>query len=272
MTKKIKKSVSILLALVMLCGVLAVAPITVGATATTYTTADGKGTYSFDPVTGELHLISGEFTGTAWISNETWTVNAINPENILSITAAEPVNGVKVVKFTGDCSRMFGGYPKSPLEKCVTIDLSNVDTSAMTKTNRMFNHDKSLSTLNLSGINTSNVTDMDYMFNDCPSLTTLDLSSFNTNKLKVVEGGLFAGCTNLKNLTISQNFKSGITGIMKLNNGILKKGWVSMDGTIVSGSTTSDYAVIAAPVKTTTYCIGQPIKQKMKNILNLLQR
>ena len=51
MTKKIKKSVSILLALIMLCGVLAVAPVAVSAT--TYTV--GSAEYSFD--SGNLRLI-----------------------------------------------------------------------------------------------------------------------------------------------------------------------------------------------------------------------
>ena len=128
MTKKIKKSVSILLALVMLCGVLAVAPVTVGAAVINGTTSTG-GEYTFNTVTGELHLESGSFTGMAWQyedsrGNLIWrTDNNFTRGGVKSITVEKDAD----VRFTENCSHMFRGF-----SNCETIALINVNTSNVT--------------------------------------------------------------------------------------------------------------------------------------------
>ncbi len=247
MSRKIKKSVSILLALVMLCGVLAVAPVTVGATATTYTTADGKGTYSFDPVTGELHLISGEFTGTAWQyhngSEWIWTADGFNNADINSVTADFGV------QFTGSCYAMFYNFTN-----CTSINLRNVNTSDVTSMYAMFQDCIRLKNINVSNFDTQYVTNISYMFYRCGLLKTLDLSSFDTKSVNSL-ANLFLNCNSLSSLTISDKFNIGIQSRMSLNNGkSTDKGWItsnSITGEIVSGA--DDYAVIAAPGSTTKY-------------------
>lgn len=233
MSRKIKKSVSILLVLVMLCGVLAVAPVTVSATITEYTTSTG-GVYTFNSETGELHLISGEFKGSPW---------TITKSSVLSVTADEGVY------FTGSCADMFYGF-----SKCTSINLRNVNTSSVTNMYRMFYNCTSLKNLNVSNFNTEKVTIIRAMFWQCSNLTELDLSSFNLQNVvdgnvtisgqsQIAYGGIFKDCIKLRSLTISDKFKfgtkKGIIGNMNLNNGKpTNQGWItsdSTDGKIVSG-------------------------------------
>ena len=60
-----------------------------------------------------------------------------------------------------------------------SIDLSNFNTSSVTKMYSMFSNCKLLEIINLSSFDTSLVTDMDYMFYECYSLKGLDIFNFN---------------------------------------------------------------------------------------------
>ena len=197
MSRKTKKSVSILLALVMLCGVLAVAPVAVSAAVTEYTTSTG-GVYTFNSETGELHLVSGEFTGSPW---------SVTKSSVLSVTADEGVY------FTGSCADMFYGF-----SKCTRINLRNVNTSSVTNMYRMFYNCTSLTNLNVSNFNTEKVTIIRAMFWQCSNLTELDLSSFNLQNVvdgnvtisgqsRIAYGGIFKDCIKLRSLTVSDKFK-----------------------------------------------------------------
>ena len=249
MKQRFKRTVSLLLAVFLLCGVFAAAPVTVHAAAAEYTTATG-GVYSFDPETGELHLISGEFTGTAWQTTNgntsTWTATDFSGADVKFVTADEGV------KFTGDCTGMFN----QNFSNCVSIDLSEVDTSNVTNMQSMFRQCTELSSLDVSDFDTSRVTNMNGLFSTDSSLTSLDLSSFDMSMV-TNSSYMFASCSSLRAVTLSETFIGGVTGSMRLNNGkSTDKGWItsdSADGTIVSGGTTSDYAVIGAPSQKTTY-------------------
>ena len=65
--------------------------------------------------------------------------------------------------------------------------------------------------LNLSSFNTNRVEDMGGMFGGCSSLKELNLSSFNTNNVKCFSS-MFNGCSSLTELNISnfttRNLKS----------------------------------------------------------------
>ena len=250
MKQRFKRTVSLLLAVFLLCGVFAAAPVTVHAAAAEYTTATG-GVYSFDSETGELHLISGEFTGKAWQTTgavsdaPVWTTTDFNGADVKFITANEGV------KFTGDCTGMF----KQSFSNCESIDLSNVDTSNVTNMRAMFRQCTGLVSLDISGFNTSNVTNMYGMFFGDSKLTALDFSSFDMSKVTDV-GYMFNACSTLRSLTLSEKFTGGITSSMRLNNGksTTDWGWItsdSTDGTIISG--TGEFAVIGAPSQTVTY-------------------
>ena len=183
MTKKIKKSVSILLALVMLCGVLAVAPVTVGATAKQVYTRKG-GTFSFDPEKGEMKLISGSFYGESWQKSGKWDTDLLfDRSDIKSVVAEEGV------KFTGSCYQMFYGF-----DKCTTVDLSSVDTHEVTNMGYMFQAASGIKELDLSGFDTSKVTNMAGMFRGC-GMTELKINKekFITSEVKNM-CEMFMGC------------------------------------------------------------------------------
>ena len=84
-------------------------------------------------------------------------------------------------------------------------DLSRLDTSDVTKLNRMFYNCKSLATLNISGFATSKVTTMDWMFYNCSSLTSLDLSSWDTSSVTNMDY-MFDYCSKLREVTLGEKF------------------------------------------------------------------
>ena len=121
--------------------------------------------------------------------------------------------------------------------KLTTLDVSGFDTSKVTNMSGMF-ADTYLSTLDVSGFDTSKVTDMMVMFGS-RNLTELDLSSFDTSKVTKMDW-MFSSCTNLRSLTLGENFKN-VPEEAELNN---DKGWVNSKdiATVVSGD--GEYAVI----------------------------
>ena len=90
------------------------------------------------------------------------------------------------------------------------LDLSNFDTSKVTRMDWMFSNCLSLTTLDVSNFDTSNVTSMQMMFNYCSDLTTLDLSNFNTSKVTNMDS-MFYGCSKLTNLDVSDFDTSNVT-------------------------------------------------------------
>ena len=103
-----------------------------------------------------------------------------------------------------DCSNMFNNF------KALSIDLSQADTSNVTRINCMFRYCNSLVTIDLSNFNTSKVISMSYMFEGCVYLRELDLSSFNTSKITKMEY-IFNGCYNLSKLDLSNFDTSKVT-------------------------------------------------------------
>ena len=133
------------------------------------------------------------------------------------------------VKISGSASQLFANLPFAE-----SMDLSGLDTSAVTEMSSMFSgcsllasldlscfdtrslaDDKyrssmssmfsgcaSLQAVDLSSFDTSSVTDMSSVFNGCESLETLDLSSFDTSKVTNMSN-MFQGCSSLVSLDLS---------------------------------------------------------------------
>jgi uncharacterized repeat protein (TIGR02543 family)/LPXTG-motif cell wall-anchored protein len=87
-----------------------------------------------------------------------------------------------------------------------SIDISELDTSAATDMQNMFDDCPSLKTVNLSNLNTSNVTTFYNLFRGCNNLESLDLSSFDTQKVGNMSG-MFTNCSKLTALDLS-NFQT----------------------------------------------------------------
>ena len=187
--------------------------------------------YSFE--NGELRLLCGEFNSLG--------TNGFGPDvtgdkgAVLKVTAAEGV------RFTSTCASLFKDFTN-----CSEIDLTGVNTSAMTRTTSMFEGCTSLSKLNMTGWNLEQVEYMSSMFENCSSLREIDLSgiNLNTNATMTEMFSCEGYSTGVCKLTLPAGM--GVTASMQLNKGyyygvyngeILSSGWQLLgDKTVVSGT------------------------------------
>ncbi|EOB4310771.1 BspA family leucine-rich repeat surface protein [Listeria monocytogenes] len=82
------------------------------------------------------------------------------------------------------------------------LDVSGLDTSAVTNMNNMFQNCNSLEELDVSNFDTRSVTSMAYMFYRSAGLKELDVSNFNTSSVTAMQG-MFYGCSSLEELDVS---------------------------------------------------------------------
>ena len=128
-----------------------------------------------------------------------WASSGIN--NITSVTIGRSNNKVAPQY----CSRWFYNY-----SSLTSLDLSNFDTSNVTRMISMFEGCSSLTSLDLSDFDTSNVTNTERMFKGCSSLTSLDLSDFDTSNVTNTER-MFYDCSSLTSLDLSSFNTSNVT-------------------------------------------------------------
>lgn len=215
--------------------------------------------YSFDEATGELRLLRGDFnslSGGSFGSDVTG-----NKVAVLKVTAAEGV------RFTQSCSQLFKDFVN-----CTEMDLSKVNTSAMTHTTSMFAGCTNLQKLNMTGWETYQINYMNSMFEGCSSLREIDLSGFH-----VSEGTSMTrmfGTSGISKLTLPAGM--AVTKEMELNKGrtytnIYEGSWsngtwsysgwtvLGANGEVVSTVEADDnnsnftYAVIPAPPVAMTF-------------------
>lgn len=157
-------------------------------------------------VTIDGRITDGQYAGYAVTLNQvTNTFWGDQVGKITDIAFKAATDGTKV-KFTGD-HLLFGKYTskggyRNLLESLQTLDLSGLDTSAVTNMKEAFYYLNKVTKLDLTGLDTHNVTNMDNMFGFMESVLALDLSSFDTGKV-VRMSGIFKGAINLKALDIS---------------------------------------------------------------------
>lgn len=109
--------------------------------------------------------------------------------------------------------RMFSGC-----DALVHLDLSALDTSAVTDMTGMFYGCSSLCSLDLTSFDTSSVEDMSNLFSGCSSLSGIDLSSFNTSSTHLMTC-MFSGCTSLVVLDLSSFDTSAVLGMGSMFSG-----------------------------------------------------
>lgn len=109
--------------------------------------------------------------------------------------------------------RMFSGC-----DALVHLDLSALDTSAVTDMTGMFYGCSSLCSLDLTSFSTSSVEDMSFLFSGCSSLSGIDLSSFNTSSTHLMTC-MFSGCTSLVVLDLSSFDTSAVLGMGSMFSG-----------------------------------------------------
>ncbi|MDE8592051.1 BspA family leucine-rich repeat surface protein [Listeria monocytogenes] len=101
------------------------------------------------------------------------------------------------------------------------VDLSGLDTSAVTTMWDMFNSCSALEELDVSHFDTSSVTNMSYLFYDNEKLEKLDVSNFDTSLVTNMYA-MFANCTSLEELDVSHFDTSSVTDMYRVFNGCEK--------------------------------------------------
>ncbi|EAC2632688.1 BspA family leucine-rich repeat surface protein [Listeria monocytogenes] len=95
------------------------------------------------------------------------------------------------------------------------LDVSHFDTSSVTNMSYMFYDNRSLEVLDVSNLDTSSVTNMYAMFEDCTSLEELDVSHFDTSSVTDMYR-VFNGCEKLKKLDVSNFDTSSATAMVQM--------------------------------------------------------
>ncbi|EAD1641785.1 BspA family leucine-rich repeat surface protein [Listeria monocytogenes] len=101
------------------------------------------------------------------------------------------------------------------------LDLSGLDTSAVTTMWDMFNSCRALEELDVSHFDTSSVTNMSYMFYDNRNLEVLDVSNLDTSSVTNMYA-MFEDCTSLEELDVSHFDTSSVTDMYRVFNGCEK--------------------------------------------------
>ena len=109
---------------------------------------------------------------------------------------------------TSAVTNMYGMF--TSCSSLTSLDVSSFDTSAVTNMTSMFASCSSLTSLDVSSFDTSAVTKMNSMFIFCSSLTSLDLSSFNTSAATNINS-MFTSCSSLTSLDVSSFDTSAVT-------------------------------------------------------------
>ncbi|HBC0573750.1 TPA: BspA family leucine-rich repeat surface protein [Listeria monocytogenes] len=101
------------------------------------------------------------------------------------------------------------------------VDLSDLDTSAVTTMWDMFDSCRALEELDVSHFDTSSVTNMSYMFYDNRNLEVLDVSNLDTSSVTNIYA-MFENCTSLEELDVSNFDTSSVTSMYRVFNGCEK--------------------------------------------------
>ncbi|EHH6119278.1 BspA family leucine-rich repeat surface protein [Listeria monocytogenes] len=90
------------------------------------------------------------------------------------------------------------------------LDVSHFDTSSVTNMTNMFQNTFLIRELDVSNFDTSSVTTMQSMFDECNSLEILDVSNWDTSSVTNMLS-MFRYCTSLKELAVSNWETSSVT-------------------------------------------------------------
>ena len=123
---------------------------------------------------------------------------------------------------TNKANDMTSMFEKVGIDKFISLDLSNFNTSLVKNMTNMFRY-SSFQFLNLSNFDTSNVVDMEGMFANA-KIISIDVSNFDISKVTSMSY-MFSNCTHLISLDISNfdfNFSKSVDHIFYLMNSKIK--------------------------------------------------
>ncbi|MFH5671878.1 BspA family leucine-rich repeat surface protein [Listeria monocytogenes] len=124
--------------------------------------------------------------------------------------------------------------------KLTELDVSGLDTSAVTNMNCMFNYCSVLEELDVSNFDTSSVTTMRDMFGSSGKLEKLDVSNFDTSSVTTMQA-MFYGCTSLEELDVSNFDTSSVTTMAYMFDGCTSLEELDLSNFDTSSVTTMAY-------------------------------
>ncbi|HFL0116873.1 TPA: BspA family leucine-rich repeat surface protein [Listeria monocytogenes] len=169
---------------------------------------------------------SSYFRNNVFIVLESVRIERSNLSRVTSFALAFYSSGIEKVIIRDN------NYPTAPsllttegmFKNCsnlMEVDLSGLDTSAVTTMWDMFNSCRALEELDVSHFDTSSVTNMSYMFYDNRNLEVLDVSNLDTSSVTNMYA-MFEDCTSLEELDVSHFDTSSVTDMYRVFNGCEK--------------------------------------------------
>ena len=133
--------------------------------------------------------------------------NKVSTEDSLIITADSEIR-IYFNENNKGIEHFFDSEYDPNVESITFIDLSNLLSDNLSKTNSLFKGCISLKSINLTFQNKVSLTNMDSMFSGCSSLESIDFSYINTSSIISMDS-VFSGCSLLKKINLSDiNVKS----------------------------------------------------------------
>ncbi|ELS6068884.1 BspA family leucine-rich repeat surface protein [Listeria monocytogenes] len=168
------------------------------------------------------------FDNSAFPALESVRIEQCNLSGVTSFASAFYSSGIeKVIIRDND-------YPTAPsllttqsmfgyANKLTELDVSGLDTSAVTNMQNMFQYCRALEELDVSNWDTSSVTTMMSAFAECNSLEILDVSNFDTSSVTDMTA-MFQNCYALEKLNISNFDTSSVTKMYAMFSGLYEVG------------------------------------------------
>ncbi|EPI4593676.1 BspA family leucine-rich repeat surface protein, partial [Listeria monocytogenes] len=168
------------------------------------------------------------FDNSAFPALESVRIEQCNLSGVTSFASAFYSSGIeKVIIRDND-------YPTAPsllttqamfgyANKLTELDVSGLDTSAVTNMQNMFQYCRALEELDVSHFDTSSVTTMRGMFQYCELLDKLDVSNWDTSSVTTMMS-VFAECNSLEILDVSNFDTSSVTKMYAMFSGLYEVG------------------------------------------------
>ncbi|ECB9512036.1 BspA family leucine-rich repeat surface protein [Listeria monocytogenes] len=168
------------------------------------------------------------FDNSAFPALESVRIEQCNLSGVTSFASAFYSSGIeKVIIRDND-------YPTAPsllttqamfgyANKLTELDVSGLDTSAVTNMQNMFQYCRALEELDVSNFDTSSVTTMRGMFQYCELLDKLDVSNWDTSSVTTMMS-VFAECNSLEILDVSNFDTSSVTKMYAMFSGLYEVG------------------------------------------------
>ncbi len=147
-----------------------------------------------------------------------WTANAVTNYSWNNTVRTKMTRAVYETSFA-DVSVTITRYWFNNCTLLTTVEgLDNLNTSALTNMEYMFQNCSSLQNIDLSSFNTEKVTSMQYLFYGCQALQNVNMGGMNTAAVTNMQY-MFSGCSSLQNINLAGMNTASVTNMAYMFNG-----------------------------------------------------